>query len=231
MKFKAYRKGNIMFGVGPSGKEAESYKRDVGHYHTGVDWTIGWAVPVRTDNAGYVYKIHRFEETASGWQAVWLLVPEGDHFVEVCYGHLLEVHVKVGQWVKEDQVVGLEGNRGEVYSGGRRITKAMQLAGSKEGHHVHEQYRPVRAVWKVYTGRHYLNNTDGSRYRDKLGRYYEIIHENEQQGCIDPLAFTVSSPAEKLEAIAAALEAKNDPDASLFRRFVDILKRNGFLTV
>ena len=53
LKFKAYRKGHIMYGVGRTGLNAEEYIKVVGHPHSGVDWTNGYGSPVRADNPGY----------------------------------------------------------------------------------------------------------------------------------------------------------------------------------
>jgi murein DD-endopeptidase MepM/ murein hydrolase activator NlpD len=198
MKFKVGANKKIDFGYGPGGVGAEHYKDTVGHYHTGVDYRNGYGSPVYSDNYGWVYKINTTEQSPSGWAGVYYICPdEKEGFVEVCQGHLSEIYVKVGDVVREGQMIGREGNKGEVYSGGTRITKEMQMAGDKRGSHVHEQFRPVRRVSKPSQGKHYLNgeskhgytDKDG-RYRDKKGMYYEIKYQdNGTKGCINPYTY------------------------------------------
>ena len=108
--------------------------------------------------------------------------------MEVCMGHMSYVsdvgdtHVLEGEWV------GKEGNCGEVYSGGVRITADMQRAGDRRGSHVHENYRPVKRVKKTKRGKHYLTKA-GKKYRDGEGMYYEIKYTNDTNGTIDPAQF------------------------------------------
>lgn len=192
MKFTTGKHKQILFGFGRGGLWADEYIRVVGHPHPGVDYSNGWGSPVYSDNFGIVYKVIKPNMSPSGWCGVYYLCPSDEYgWVEVCQGHLSHVAVKVGQVVREGTIVGLEGNKGEVYSNGERITKAMQEAGDKRGHHVHEQYRPVRQVRKVKSGKHYLNDASGARYRDADGYYYEIIFDNETKGCINPYTFVV----------------------------------------
>jgi hypothetical protein len=87
-------------------------------------------------------------------------------------------------------VIGLEGNKGEVYQNGVRITKEMQEAGDKRGSHVHEQFRPVTKVTKYNPKKHYLKTADGKIYKN--GYYmYEITFTNETRGCVNPYEFIV----------------------------------------
>jgi hypothetical protein len=230
IKYKTYRKGQLAYGFGPAGFRGAEYIKTLGFPHQGIDWVQGFGSDVFADNAGLVYKVHRFETSPDGWQAVWMLVPYSDHFMEVCYGHLSEVFVKEGQKIKEDQLIGKEGNFGHVYSNGARITKAQQAAGDKRGSHNHEQFRPVRPVLRVNANRHYLRNRDGSRFRDDLGRFYEVIYTNDMKGCIDPLAFTTpkgTSKSTKIDWLAVALKAKGDEDHDTVSRFAQLLRGLG----
>jgi murein DD-endopeptidase MepM/ murein hydrolase activator NlpD len=197
MKFTPGPNKRITFGYGHAGPKSEEYIKTVGHPHTGVDYSNGYGSPVISVGYGWVYKIITPEQSPSGWCGVYYLCPDDKYgWVEVCQGHLSRVDVKVGDVVREGQQIGLEGNRGEVYSGGMLITKEMQMNGDKRGSHVHEQYRPVRRVKKAIRGKHYLNgvsshgytNSQG-RYRDKQGMYYEIQIDNDTRGCVDPFEF------------------------------------------
>lgn len=211
MKFKIGPNKRIQFGFGPGGVGAEEYKRVVGHYHTGVDYTNGYGQPVVSDNYGWVYKIERPDDSPSGWQGIYYIVPSDKYgWVEVCQGHVSEVLVKEGDIVSENQVIGKEGNFGEVYYNGTRITKEMRLAGDKRGSHVHEQFRPVKKVKKITSGKHYLNR-DGKKYKDMKGYYYEIQLENEMRGCVSPYEFLIeknSLPVSFVDALLRILKLK-----------------------
>ena len=188
-RFRTGKNKQIRFGFGPGGVGAESYKQVVGHYHTGVDYTNGYGSPVVSDNFGRVFKIETPDKSPSGWCGVYYEVYDKQYgFVEVCQGHLARVDVSVGQFLVPGKVIGLEGNRGEVYHNGIRITKEMQTNGDKRGAHVHEQFRPFKKVFKKSKTKHYINK-DGVPYRDSKGRYYEILFKNDTNGCVDPHNF------------------------------------------
>lgn len=199
MKFTPGINKRIDFGFGHGGIGAEEYKKSTGHYHTGVDYHNGYGSPVLSENYGWIYKINMPDQSSSGWCGVYYICPDDKYgWIEVCQGHLSRVDVKIGEVVRAGQVIGLEGNKGEVYSSGIRITKEMQQAGDKRGSHVHEQYRPVRRVAKTTPGKHYLNGvskhgyTDAQgRYRDKQGMYYEIQFDNDTRGCVNPYEFLI----------------------------------------
>lgn len=190
MKFKTGPKKRIQFGFGNGGLSAQSYKDVVGHYHTGVDYKNGYGESVISDNFGIVYKINRPEASPSGWCGVYYLVPDGTDWVEVCQGHLSKVYVEENDLIQEGDEVGEEGNKGEVYYNGIRITKEMQEAGDRRGSHVHEQFRPVKSVKKVNSKKHYLNK-DGKKYRDLHGNYFEIKFDNDTNGCVNPYTYLV----------------------------------------
>lgn len=191
-RFRTGTKKRIEFGFGPGGVGAEAYKQTVGHYHTGVDYKNGYGTPIVSDNFGRVYKVER-PDSPSGWQGVYYYAWDAkEGLVEICQGHLSEVYVKEGDLVFPGKVVGLEGNFGEVYSGGVRITKEMRLAGDKRGSHCHEQFRPFKKVKKVTEGKHYLNK-DGKKYKDAQGFYFEISYDNDTRGCVNPYQFLKNS--------------------------------------
>lgn len=234
-KFKKYRK-KIGFGFGCKGFNGDLYKEIVGHCHNGVDWTTGkYGGQIRTDNAGYVYKVIRAGETPSNWAGVYILVPTGNGtYMEICYGHCSEILVKVGDFVKEDQIVALEGNKGEVYYGNTRITKAMQDAGDTRGHHVHEMWRPVRRVKTRKKDKFYLEiagkhptQKAGEYYRDDQGYNYEVVHENGARGGIDPdVSEYITAPLSS-KLIKATIALSGDNDASVIYKFGQLLAKLG----
>lgn len=188
MKYKQDTKGTINQGFSRNANPL--YKGGGLLGHTGIDSTKGFGSKVKTDNAGYVYKVINEGDFPSNWAAVYLLVPNGDEVMEVVLGHLSKIYVKEGQTIPEDYVVGLEGNRGDVYQGGTRITADMQRAGDTRGSHLHEQYRPTVKKKRAVSSKHYLTKKNGNRYRDKDKNYYEIVEvDNGFKGCIDPTRF------------------------------------------
>ena len=203
MKFKFKTKGRITQGYNQNA--TSTYTASGLSGHPGVDWTLGYGSLIRFDNPGYVYKVWKPQEREDNWAAICQLVPFGDDFMEVTLGHVSAVYVTEGESVSEGQYAGKEGNMGEVYQNGVRITAAMQDAGDTRGSHVHESYRPVRRVRTVKAGKHYLHNKNG-RYKDSEGFYYEIINENSTNGCIDPRAFDYEDTrADSLRGIMNAL--------------------------
>lgn len=158
--------------------------------HHGIDTVNGWGKPVIADNPGLIYKVRQNEVTNAS--DVFQLVHVSDNFyVEIGTAHYSRILVKQGEYVPELTRLGDEGNRGIVFSGGRRITPEEQDAGNKAGTHLHTQYRPVQAVRVQIKGRHYLRNNDGTAYRDDKGLVYEILHnDNGFKGCVDPLQYT-----------------------------------------
>ena len=162
------------------------------HPHAGIDWKFGYGTIVRADNAGYVYKTYRHQDVIkSNWVGMYQLVPlEDGTFMEVCMGHFSKLFVKEGETIPAGFVVGKEGNRGKVFSGGVEITPEMQRAGDKRGSHVHESYRPVKRTKKTLKTKHYLTDKHGILYRDGEGFAYQIINTNNARGCVNPFLFS-----------------------------------------
>lgn len=215
MIFTPDKTRRVQFGFGAGGIGAEYYKKTVGHYHSGLDWSNGYGTPVICEQYGIVYKINTPDQSESGWQGVYVLVPDDKYgWIEECFGHLSRVDVKLGQVVRAGTQIGLEGNKGEVYSKGIKITKAMQMAGNKEGSHVHYQLRPVKPVLKTVADKHYLNGeskhgyTDkNGRYRDGRGMYWQIQKTNDTNGCVNPYEFLGTKPQLKKKDVDAMLDA------------------------
>lgn len=174
--------------------------------HTGVDWKNGYGHAIFTQNDGVVYKVIKAGQTPSNWAAVYILSEgEGMH-MEICYGHVSQALVREGEHVAAGQIIGLEGNSGDVFSGQRRITVAEQKAGSKEGAHCHESWRPVKQEKAVTPGGHYLKRLDGSIYNSANG-VYRIMYNNPQtRGHIDPFMYS-DTPEKKVGLLKSTISA------------------------
>jgi len=192
IRFIKENKGTITQGY--AGNISPSYRTSGRKGHGAIDYDLGHKNPVISDNAGYVYKVFKPFQLKSNWTAVYMICPtdiEGQ-YMEICMGHLNEVHVNEGDYVEAGQVIGLQGNYGKVYSGrkGRFISIAEQKAGQTAGSHVHETYRPVQKTTEVQQGEFYLNY--GKPYKDKDGFYYQVIErDNGFKGYVNPLYFSV----------------------------------------
>jgi hypothetical protein len=186
VKFKLKGKGVVTQGF----NNANAMYADRGGVHTGIDTFLGWNKPITADNNCFVYKIITKDQSAEGWQGVYMLVPQGgDFFVEIVAGHFNDIRVSEGQSILEHQLIGLEGNKGFVFSSGVRITREMQENGDRRGTHTHTGYRPVKRVRRVRSGQHYLN-IRGARYRDAEGYFYEILHPNNgTNGMVNPMDY------------------------------------------
>ena len=140
------------------------------------------------------------------WQGVYMLVPHGEAFIEICQGHFNKIFVKEGQKIVEGTYIGLEGNKGFVFKGGIQITPEMQKAGDQRGTHTHTSYRPTKRVKRPQGDAHYLLTTKGTKYKDDEGFYYEIIANGDLKGYIDPMIFEYkNSMLEEIKMLAKVL--------------------------
>lgn len=113
---------NPMTGVVTSGYDLHRRHPTLGTVqpHRGLDIAHRPRPDRGTIRAAYAGRVVAVEKAwRSGWSAIWgrsgngILIrnPDGEH---QWYGHLAEVHVNVGQLVKEGQVIGVEGATGNV---------------------------------------------------------------------------------------------------------------------
>lgn len=224
MKFKKYRKGTITFGFNSG---SDSYSSITGFPHSGVDYVQGYGATHRFDNRGLIYKIYRPQEREDNWTGVYQLVPyteNGADYMEVCMGHFMFIpqFIKVGEWAEEDSIAGFEGNYGFVFSNGVRITPEMQDAGVQDGHHVHENYRPVKKVSQITPGKHYLHEANGNYAHDGDGLLLEIMETNEVNGCIDPMQFAINNKqVDDLLKIAKNLSGVNKTAVEAAAQFLN----------
>lgn len=199
MKFTL--QGNV---TAPFNGYSEIVAAQVGSQHTGLDEQKGWFKPWLSDNDAIIYKV--LKDRYPAWQAVYGIVEDDSGVYEFVYGHFKEIPVTEGQLVKAGDILGYEGNAGEVYSGGRRVTDEEKINGSTAGAHCHRGIRPVKKVSVMKGSRHYLKNSDGSAYKYH-GSNLEIINNDENNGWIDPYNFM--SKLDKLEMLVYHLNSQN----------------------
>lgn len=186
-------KGTITQGFGQN-KNAIFYQ-SCGH--TGVDEVQGYGSPICALKYGHVYKIldnMRPANDGSGYWGIFIIAKEKDgSYSEWQIGHPSKILCKVGDKVEPWTVVGEEGNRGQVFSGGRVITKAEQDAGVKDGSHRHWNKKKLirRSAFEHDRLPGPFLTQFGpvmAHYRDEEGYYYEIVDaRNSCNGSVDPM--------------------------------------------
>jgi len=163
--------------------------------HNGVDYWLGHGKPVCVDNAGYVYKTFSKGQLDSNWCGVYTLTQtdKEDILMEIVQGHFIENKVEEGDSVVPDQVIGLQGNFGYVFSnygGGamRQVPVKDQLDGTagSYGSHVHESWRPVMKVTERKKGEKYLKNSRGGYYKHQGKYFLQHVNKDHPSGFIDP---------------------------------------------
>ena len=232
-KFKTYNKGVITqyFGGSPANNPTQySTRGQSGHSGIDTDFTI-WAHPVEADNDCYVYKTINSNQSRENWQGVYMLVEmPNDEVMEICQGHFEEIKVRKGDYIPEGAIIGLEGNRGYVFSGGVQITPEMQMNGDKRGAHTHTAFRLTKKVPTVSRDEYYLLNVDGTKYRHTDGSYLQIVYkDNGYNGCINPWLYAQKEPVKKnnkellakIEVLKAEIERRQK--LSLIERIKELL--------
>lgn len=198
--------------------------------HPAEDWGFGWgqAIPCLAKDS-YCYSVMNKDNVdPMRYRAVFTLVKDTDgNWYEISYGHASDILAVPGKTYQPGDVLMKCGNTGDVYAMGVYITKAMKLAGSKAGAHLHgPQVRPVKRVKKRVSSKKYL--TDANGYLQKDGYYFEIInYQNGYAGCVNPAQFyngklataTVPPAPQKLEPGARGAHVT---------RFQEILQKLGY---
>lgn len=177
--------------------------------HTGVDMWREHGTEILCGVGGYVYQtLNQGNPDPMRYRGVYTIVEEDGVAYEVSYGHLGEIFVNVGDTIKVGDKIGTQSNTGDVASWGNKVTKAMKLAGSTAGSHLHFQVRLLKKVDKKEKGKNYLNQKIN-------GSYYEIpLYKNGFNGCIDPSQFIQEQ---------TAYEASNSPLSILLAQVYAIL--------
>lgn len=179
--------------------------------HTGYDESCGFGSTILSYKNGLVYKVvddKRPANDGSGFWAVFMLVEENGEWSEWSYGHCSEIFVQEGQRILAGDPIAREGNRGEVYAGGVRITLAMQAAGDKRGSHRHVQKRLLERIKDDSNPRgRFITEWSPSvagAYKDSEGYLYRIKNwDNGYNGCVPPFI------KNKLTYLQIALDLSN----------------------
>ena len=93
--------------------------------HMGVDIATFHRDPVCAAHDGTVVILNVSDRARQGGLEIWITSPEldgeepGNSRIQTVYCHLDEITVKLGQSVKQGELIGYEGNTGMVISGGR----------------------------------------------------------------------------------------------------------------
>ena len=202
--------------------------------HTAVDFEIPWGTQLPAFADGIVYSvINKENPDPMRYRAVFQLVQDGNNWYEVSYGHMNDIYVLPGQYVKTGTILGTTGNTGDVWSGNRYIIKEEKLAGSKAGAHLHGPQ--VRPVWRKKNIEGITLNTGYGVYRDAEGYCFQVKDPNNfYAGCVDPMPFltnqpTELSPSDKVAVLAAQKLAMGDTKtANMLQAIVQLLKAWGY---
>ncbi len=157
--------------------------------HTAIDSSCGHGSPINSYwNKEYVYKVLTKENPAndgSGFTGIFTIVEQDSKCFEFLYGHCDPNPNLLGKTITKNTFIGREGNNGEVYSGGVRITLDMQKSGDTRGSHRHDQARELRKDKIKQSDTAYLSALGGGDlYLD--GFFYAIpYYHNGLNGCFD----------------------------------------------
>lgn len=151
--------------------------------HPAHDFEFAWDEEVPFVANSYVYsKLNEGSKDPDKYTAVCTIVEEGGEVDEIIYGHPHLMPVEIGRMYSVGETAARAGNKGMVFSYGRRITKEEKLAGSTAGTHLHLQRRPCKKVSQINKGKKYLRDANGNFKKD--GFYYEILdYDNGYNGC------------------------------------------------
>lgn len=168
--------------------------------HTGLDIYKFHKAPVHAVHDAYCYLVTPSDDPMK-YTAVYTIVEDSGLFYEVSYGHLDSIFATVGN-IKRGQVVGLQGNKGDVASGGVKITREMKEFGSSLGTHLHFQVRLIKKVTAKDKTKKYIFG--GNKIN---GAYYEIVdYTNGTKGCIDPEPFLCGNYPEDKVILTSTLK-------------------------
>lgn len=195
--------------------------------HTGLDLVADFGSKIYACIGGYVHEVsNKDNPNPERGRAVKVLYQESGLTYEIGYHHLDHIEVSVGDEIKVGQLIGTQGNTGNVYSGGERVTKEMRLNGSKAGTHLHLEVRLCKQVEKKEKGKTYLKNGV-----DINGFYYEIVeYGNGYNGCVDPEQFLINKkPVEvKTKTLTQTLRyGSRGEEVKILQRFLGDLKVDG----
>ena len=206
------------------GKNATSIYKDQGVAgHTSIDWDIphGTPYPCCADDSYCYSVINKENPDPMRYRAVFTLVEKQSGTYEVSYGHCDKIYAEVGKTYRAGEILGTVGNTGDVFAGGRYVTREEKLARSTAGAHaLAPQVRPVKKVTSIMQGKQYLY--DGFGLFKKDGYYYEVAdYNNGYNGCVDPEPFFNGYLAIKRDEVIKNLKTQ----VSTLQQVVDLFKR------
>lgn len=148
--------------------------------HTGWDMVGGHETPIYASRESYCYALlNKDNKNLMKYRAVLTLIEDAGVWYELSYGHLNDISVKAETLLNKGDMLGTQGNTGDVFSGGVKVTQEMKKAGSQAGSHLHLQLRIVKPVDKKQSGKKYLDTKH-------QGKYWEIpLYKNGFNGCVD----------------------------------------------
>lgn len=158
--------------------------------HSGIDYWQPHGTEILCGIDGYVFAIaNKDNKDLMRFRAVYTLVEADGVSYEIAYGHLGDIFVKEGDYVKIGDRLGTQSNTGNVATNGVKVTREMKALGSGAGSHLHFQVRLLKKVDKKEKGKNYLMGLVN-------GNLYEIpLYKNGFNGCIDPAPFMQNKTA------------------------------------
>ena len=189
------RKGTIVQGFGAN---AEFYAKrfpslgDGGHQ--GVDIISFHGDDILLTKDLNIYKVADWitlgiEGVAHGYGFNGITPPDENGICEeyICWHMMSNLKVKAGQFYKQGEVAGREGQSGDVYSNGVRVPDNKKGKPPYPGTHLHFGKRIVQKTNNPRPGDVFLTNRDKTPYVDKDGYMYRVMnYDNGHQGFVDP---------------------------------------------
>jgi murein DD-endopeptidase MepM/ murein hydrolase activator NlpD len=97
------------------------------HFHSGIDIVAPYGSPIRAAGSGEVLYVGW--NYADGYDPAWIVIIAHADNMQTWYGHLQASYVvQAGQWVRQGQVIGYEGNTG--HSTGPHLHWMVRLNGA-----------------------------------------------------------------------------------------------------
>lgn len=151
--------------------------------HTGVDIVQGFKKSLLCVLGGTVAYIQNDDNPdLNQFRAIFTISQTDNGLMEICYGHILQSYVDVGDEIPEGLAVAQEGNTGEMtFMNGHQVTLEEKEDG--DGSHLHLGLRPVVLDSLKIQGEHY-------RPYKFNGKFVRVaLKDNGYNGCINPAQF------------------------------------------
>lgn len=161
--------------------------------HTAIDAVAFYDAKIYPAVIAPVYSEINFDNSnTDNYRAVYQIVDIVDFSYEISYGHCNKrLH---GNGLNGEPLCTM-GNTGQVFTGGKQVTKDEKNMLSRPGTHIHFQLRKLLRTTDVTRydnqgrDREFIRIKDGSRYV-RNGFCYEVLgFYDGYRGCIDPAPF------------------------------------------